>query len=246
MHQPRPQKAVSLENIEAPAAIGAMQPQTQQPYSTAFHQQMPIPIASGYSPTESHSRHPSYQSHTTGTPLSQIPERAIHAAPFQPHMPGQQQQQMACPQHNNMGTPGGQAYYGGTPGGYVMQPAPQQGYYYPTPPSYPSTIASTAGVPAFMPGGTPQDPGSAYGQPGQVDASGAASSGPRNMVAQEVNGMVYYVDASQMPSVPTYPGYGQAPAQQGGYMSGMGGMVTPVPADGYYYGGQPGMMYYPQ
>lgn len=145
-----------------------------------------------------------------------------------------------------MGTPGGQAYYGGTPGGYVMQPAPQQGYYYPTPPSYPSTIASTAGVPAFMPGGTPQDPGSAYGQPGQVDASGAASSGPRNMVAQEVNGMVYYVDASQMPSVPTYPGYGQAPAQQGGYMSGMGGMVTPVPADGYYYGGQPGMMYYPQ
>lgn len=238
MHQPRPQKAVSVENIESPVAIGAMQPSSQQPYSTAFHQQMPIPMASGYPPAESHSRHPSYQSHTTGTPLSQIPERAIHAAPFQPNMPGQQQ--MTYPQHSNMGTPAGPAYYGGTPGGYVMQPAPQQGYYYPTPPNYPSAMAPTAGVPAFVPGSTPQGSGPAYGQPGQVDASG----GPRNMVAQEVNGMVYYVDASQLPAVPTYPGYAQAPQPQGGYMPGMGGMVTPVPTEGYYYGGQP--MYYPQ
>ncbi|ERT03021.1 hypothetical protein HMPREF1624_01325 [Sporothrix schenckii ATCC 58251] len=244
MHQPRPQKAVSVENIESPAALGAMQPSAPQPYSMAFHQQVPISMPSGYPPAESHSRHPSYQSHTTGTPLSQIPERAIHAAPFQPNMPGQQQ--MSYPQQNNIGTPGGPAYYAGAPGSYVMQPAQQQGYYYATPTTYSSTMPSGANMPGFVPGGAPQGPVSAYGQPGQVDASGGASAGPRNMVAQEVNGMVYYVDASQMPSVPTYPGYAQAPAPQGGYMSSMGSMVTPAPAEGYYYGGQPGMMYYPQ
>ncbi|KIH86768.1 hypothetical protein SPBR_08139 [Sporothrix brasiliensis 5110] len=244
MHQPRPQKAVSVENIESPAALGAMQPSAPQPYSMAFHQQVPISMPSGYPPAESHSRHPSYQSHTTGTPLSQIPERAIHAAPFQPNMPGQQQ--MSYPQQNNIGTPGGPAYYAGAPGSYVMQPAQQQGYYYATPTTYPSTMTSGANMPGFVPSGAPQGPVSAYGQPGQVDASGGASAGPRNMVAQEVNGMVYYVDASQMPSVPTYPGYAQAPAPQGGFMSGMGTMVTPAPAEGYYYGGQPGMMYYPQ
>ncbi|CAK7226001.1 hypothetical protein SEUCBS140593_006094 [Sporothrix eucalyptigena] len=240
MHQPRPQKAVSVENIEAPAVIGAMQPPANQPYSMAFHQQVPIPMATGFPPTESHSRHPSYQSHTTGTPLSQIPERAIHAAPFQPNAPNQTQ--MVYPQQNSMGAPTGPTYYGSAPGGYVMQSAPQQGYFYPTPPNYPSTMVSSAGVPSFIPGGTPQGPGSSYGPPGQMDAG----NGQHNMVAQEVNGMVYYVDASQVPSMPGYSSYSQAPMPQTGYMPGVGGMVTPAPADGYYYGGQPGMVYYQQ
>ena len=248
MHQPRPQKAVSVDNIEPPA-----QPTTNQPYSMAFHQQVPIPMATGFPPTESHSRHPSYQSHTTGTPLSQIPERAIHAAPFQPNVPPNQQQ-MAYPQPpNGMGAPAGQAYYAGASGGYMIQPAPPpQGYFYPTPPNYPSTMAPPAGMPPYVPAGAapgPAGPGPSYGPAGQVDASNAAS-GPRNMVAQEVNGMVYYVDASQMPAMQQgYPGYSQAPMApmpQVGYMPGVGGMVTPVPADGYYYGGQPGMVYYPQ
>lgn len=61
-----------------------------------------------------------------------------------------------------------------------------------------------------------------------------------NMVAQEVNGMVYYYDPAS---------YGQYPTGQGYTPANMGapGMVTPSP-DGFYYQQQPapGMAYYSQ
>lgn len=215
MHQPRPQKTVSVENIESPV---------QQHYQQAFHQQYPVQVSNGYVP-ESHIRHPSYPSqHSTGTPLSQIPERAIHAAPFQPN---------AFPQ---------QGYYGQP---YPILP-PQQGYYYP--PAYPGAAPPNASAPSFIPGSQPGPPAGypqqQQGDPSGAQANGQGPSGP-NLVAQEVNGMVYYYDATQLPAVPSYPAYPSAPAYVPAVMN-MGSVVTPSP-DAFYYPPAPaGMVYYPQ
>lgn len=243
MHQPRPQKTVSVENLETPVALGTNQPSESQPYSMAFHQQVPLPMTRGLPPTELHSRHSSYQSHTTGTPLPQIPERAIHAAPFQPIVPPNKRQ-MTYPHLNNMGAPSGAAYYGGAANAYVLEQAPQQGYYYPTPPSYPPNTISTASVSPYVPGGAPQASAPSYSQHSQAGTGTPLNSDPRKMVAQEVNGMVYYVDVSQLPAMSSYTGYGQVPMSQAGYMPNAGGMIAPVPAEGYYYEGQPSMAYY--
>jgi len=85
MHQPRPQKTVSVADIESPVALHFNPPQQQM--QQPFHQQMPPQVnGQGFAGEGSlypHSRHPSHPSQR-GTPLSQIPERAIHAQPFQP------------------------------------------------------------------------------------------------------------------------------------------------------------------
>lgn len=217
IHQPRPQKAVSVENIESPT----MQINPPQQYQQAFHQQVPVQVSNGFS-QDTHNRNPSYPSqHSTGTPLSQIPERAIHAAPFQPTAYAQ---------------PG---FYGQP---YQMMP-PQQGYYYP--PTYGGNMAPSATAPAFVPGA--QQPQAAdYNQGGQGEAAMAQhnnSQGPaaQNMVVQEANGMVYYYDASQVPANPAYPAPYSAPQN---FAPGMG--VAPSP-DGFYYPPPaPGVMYYPQ
>lgn len=195
MHQPRPQKNISVADIELPTM-----PQGGQPYQQAFHQQVPMQVAGGYQ-QETHSRRPSHSQHS-GTPLSHIPERAIHAAPFQPHTYGQpgayyNPQQFHQGQHN-----------------YYYPPAASQGY-------------SAAG-----------QPGMAGGYPAHGHHDHAAQN--PNMVAQEVNGMVYYYDPAS---------YGQYPTGQGYTPANMGapGMVTPSP-DGFYYQQQPapGMAYYSQ
>ncbi|KAI0505950.1 CASC3/Barentsz eIF4AIII binding-domain-containing protein [Xylaria bambusicola] len=202
MHQPRPQKTVSVASIESP----------ENSYHQAFHQQVPVQVSNGLG-HDAHTRHPSYPSqHSTGTPLSQIPERAIHAAPFQP---------------NQFSQPG---YFPA----YQMIP-PQQGYYYPPAP-YPGTMPPSAN--AFVPGSQPgQQP---QGEIGSTQPAGQNSQNP-NLVAQEVNGMVYYYDASQLPPMAPYP----YPPAQGYPMPNVGvnGMITPSP-DGYYYP-TPGV-YYPQ
>ncbi|KAF6812982.1 hypothetical protein CSOJ01_04815 [Colletotrichum sojae] len=206
MHQPRPQKAVSVTNIESPT-LNQGPPAFQQ----AFHQQVPLQVSNGL-PQEAHSRQPSYPTqHSTGTPLSQIPERAIHAAPFQPNYP---------PQQNFYNQP------------YPMM-QPQQPYYYPG--QYGgNNIGPSATAPSFVPSTQQPDPAAAQ----------ANAQGP-NLVAQEVNGMVYYYDAAQLqPPMNTYQGY-QPPPQFGPGVGGMGG-ITPSP-DGFYYPQTaPGMMYYSQ
>lgn len=209
MHQPRPQKAVSVAGIESPE----MHQTPSQPYQQAFHQQVPVQVSTSLG-QESHVRHASYPSqHSTGTPLSQIPERAIHAAPFQPN-------QFAQPNYY-------QPYQ-------MVQP--QQGYYYSAP--YPSATA-----PTFVPGAQQGQP---QGETPPNQPNGQSTPNP-NLVAQEVNGMVYYYDASQLPPMPAYTPY---PAPQGypmpGGVVGMNGMVTPSP-DGYYFPpSAPGVVYYPQ
>lgn len=221
MHQPRPQKAVSVADIESPASLSFNPPQQhQQP----FHQQVPIQVnGNGYSnDNRLHNRNPSYPSQaSTGTPLSQIPERAIHAQPFQPH-PFQQHSQGFYQQS------------------YPVMP-PQQGYYYPQ--NFNQSMAPSAGAAPFVPSQPQQH------QLQQSDATSQA--GMPNLVAQEVNGMVYYYDAAQIPAVATFPAYQQPapqsyPMQQVGGVVGMGGMMTPSP-DGFYYPQAPqGVVYYPQ
>ncbi|CAI4215385.1 unnamed protein product [Parascedosporium putredinis] len=207
MHQPRPQKTVSVADIESPTlnqhpSQQQQPPQQQPPYQQAFHQQMPMQMANG-GPPDNHTRNPSFQSqHSIGTPLSQIPERAIHAAPFQPNAYPQ-------PPYYNQPYP-------------VMQTQPN--YYYPAQPPYAGgnlpSQASTA--PAF---------------------ANAQGQGP---IAQEVNGMVYYYDPSQMQAVNPYQNY---PGPQG-YVPGMvsmPGMVAPNPESYYPYPQTAqGMVYYPQ
>lgn len=224
MHQPRPQKNISVADIESPTLS-----QGPQAFQQPFHQQVPVQMSNGL-PHESHTRQSSYPSqHSTGTPLSQIPERAIHAAPFQPNTFGQQQQ----PFYNQQQP-------------YQMQQQQQQGYYYP--PNYNnSNMGPSVAAPSFVPGqqGAPGSftPQAQHEQP--VQGNGQPPAPNPNLVAQEVNGMVYYYDASQLPPVNNYPTYSAPPAYQPNVM-GMGGMVTPSP-DGFYYAQQaPGMVYYPQ
>ncbi|KAI0390537.1 hypothetical protein F5Y17DRAFT_53394 [Xylariaceae sp. FL0594] len=210
MHQPRPQKTVSVASIESPER----HEHSSQPYHQAFHQQVPVQVASGFG-QESHVRRPSYPSqHSRGTPLSQIPERAIHAAPFQP---------------NQFSQPG---YY--SP--YPIMPA-QQGYYY-TAPSYPgSAMAPSAAPYGAMPQLGQQQP---EGDAASIQPVAQASQGS-SLVAQEVNGMVYYYDASQLAPMPSYP----YSTQQNYSVPNVAvnGMVAASP-DGFFYP-QPAV-YYPQ
>jgi hypothetical protein len=227
MHQPRPQKAVSVAGIESPA-YGAGPSQQQQEHAP-FQHQLPAHVNGANGPPEFYPRgqqqqqqqQQAYPSQPSGTPLSNIPERAIHAPAFQPQpFNPQPSYQQAAP-----------AYY--------YQPAQAQ---YP-----PGSVMA----PMFMPNGqhgailvptvVPTQP-QVYIQQ-QPDASAAAQA---SLVAHEQNGMVYYYNPNDVyqgaPAPPASEGFNQA----GNYtMPGMGGMMTPTP-DGYYYPQVPqGAIYYP-
>jgi hypothetical protein len=176
MHQPRPQKTVSVAGIESPASMNFNPPQQQE--QQPFHQQVPAHINGAASSSEQppfyqHVRQPSYPGQgSTGTPLSNIPERAIHAPAFQPYQPG-----------------------------FPPQPYIPQGYYYPPNGPQPPYMPPGGMVPMFVPG--PQQPG--YIMPPAAPAVSVpppAPVGPPNMVAYEQNGMTFYVDSSQLYSAP--------------------------------------------
>ncbi|KAL1956568.1 hypothetical protein VTO42DRAFT_7039 [Malbranchea cinnamomea] len=145
MHQPRPQKTVSVADIESPVVFHS--PQTQE---QPFHQQMPAPVSGqGFGPDSSayppHTRNASLPQPATTTPLSQIPEQAIHAAPFQP---------VSYPQQP--------PYY----------PTP---IYAPGPVAYPAeypVYGAPGPVPVFVPQGQPMPYGMA---PGEVLPSGTVA-----------------------------------------------------------------------
>ncbi len=224
MHQPRPQKAVSVADIESPAGLTFHPPQQQQ--QQPFHQQVPQHVSGHiYSQDQSmynsHSRHPSHPSQaSTGTPLSQIPERAIHAQPFQPYPYLQPQ------------------------GFYAQQyPAPAVFFYPPhsgDSPSFNPAVAPVLGAPAFVPS-VQQYPYVVPVSPATADPAAQAGT-----VAHESNGMVYYYDASQLTATAGtangYPAAGYTVPQPGGLV-GVGGMMTPP--DGYYYPQVHGGVYYP-
>ncbi|KAJ5110779.1 hypothetical protein N7532_001314 [Penicillium argentinense] len=120
MHQPRPQKTVSVAGIETPASFHFNPPQPQQ--EQPFHHQVPVPVVGPGQESVAHG--PSSQG--SGTPLSQIPERAVHADTFHP---GSYQQ----------------------PTGYYPNYPPGAMYY----PGYNGPMGPGASVPNFAPGQQP-------------------------------------------------------------------------------------------
>ncbi len=85
IYQPRPQKAISVADIESPASFQFKAPQQQQ--ELPFHQQVPTHIASPYidERTGAQSVQPAISAMAGTTPLSQIPEGAMFAPGFQPY-----------------------------------------------------------------------------------------------------------------------------------------------------------------
>ncbi|KAI9788405.1 MAG: hypothetical protein M1816_006930 [Peltula sp. TS41687] len=249
MHQPRPQKAVSMAGIESPERMSFPPPPQQQ--QQPFHQQI-LPEMNGAIVPFDPSQHPHFRqlSHLgqplTGTPLPQIPERAIHAQPFQPHYISAQP--LPPP-----------PFY---PQPFTAATAASGTIVYPTSdgrapgPYSPAVAASTVSAPVFVPG---QPQGTTYMMaippptaappppplPPQQQQQPTGQSG--TTFAQESNGMVYYYDASQV-----YSAGGFAPASYGltptaGTMS-VAGVIAPGNPEGYFYPhpGAQGTVYYGQ
>ncbi|KAI9655236.1 MAG: hypothetical protein M1831_004946 [Alyxoria varia] len=219
MHQPRPQKTVSVATIESPSPdkFPGSQQQEQQP----FHHQFPHNINGQPTPLDQvamgQSGHmPFAGPQPGGTPSSNIPERAVNAQPFQP---GQQQ-----------------AVY------YQPSYAAQSVYYSPRPENQPMGYGPEQSLasPMYM---HPQQQGS-YLVPMMMapppPAEGNSAAGATTVVPYEVNGTVYYQDPQQMTatseeSVPFYSN-----------MPGTGDMMSSPPPQAYYYApAPPPMMYYP-
>ncbi|KAL2009210.1 hypothetical protein VTN00DRAFT_7404 [Thermoascus crustaceus] len=216
MHQPRPQKTVSVADIESPASFPFNPPQPQQ--EQPFHQQVPVPVNGlVYGPDGSafhpHARHTSHPSQASGTPLSHIPERAIHAQPFQPY--GFQQP------HGFYPAP---AY----PPGTVFYPVSGAEY-----PPYSAPVAPGGAAPPFVPPGQ-QVP---YVMP--APPTTAEQPAQPGTVAHESGGTVYYYDTTQMYPNPSFP----VPAPAAGGVVGMGGMMTPPGTTYYYPQPQGGVYY---
>lgn len=211
MHHPKPERTLQVADIDSPATLEFNPPQQQQ--QLPFHQQVPPQIAdySTASIQYPHSRHPSHPSQASGgTPLPQIPERAIHAQPFQPYPY----------QH---------------PQGFYPQQFPPPMYYYPPPDQ--ATGAPSAAAPAFIPGQpyhypmpmmpAPQPQTEATTQAGMVahESNGMVYYyDPSQLVAGSENTNPYAATGYAMPPP--------------GGVIGMGGMMTPPvyypPPAGYY------------
>jgi hypothetical protein len=182
MQHPRPQKTVSVAGIESPASLSFNPPQQQE--QQPFHQQVPAHINGGAPTAEQgyyqHGRHPSYPSQvSTGTPLNNIPERAIHAPAFQPY---------AQP-------------------GFQPQAFVPQGYYYPPNGAQSQYMAPAGMVPMFVPGA--QQPGYVMPVSAPPVVAPPAPAGPPNMVAYESNGMTFYVDSASLYPAPPVDNFAQ-------------------------------------
>lgn len=223
MHQPRPQKAISVTGIESPAML-----QQPPPESQPFQNQLPTHMNEqpGFQhpqppPQPYFSPHQQYQypvpQPQTGTPLSGIPEQAIHAASFQPPGYGQPAYYPQYPpQQNFYYSPPGPNGYPQMPPMYMMQPPPQ-GYMLPPP-------------------GPPMNPPQPPAEQSRPISSSGEDQGPQSgMVAHESNGMVFYVPASEAQSSEQHyqPAEGFVPSYA------MPGLPPPTPAPdssmGYYY-----------
>lgn len=244
MYQPRPQKAISVTGIESPAVLQqAPVPAEMQPFQNQLpahmHEQAPVfnqaqPLQAYFSPRQQYA-YPQHQP-PNGTPLSGIPEQAIHAASFQPPvMPY-----------------GGQGYY---------PPLSQQGYYYPPGPNgyqpMQMYVPPPQGYMMSPPTGSMPPPASAlqhppsqpqeHDQQSQQQAQRPQSQSQSGMVAHESNGMVFYMPASEAPQQTQGENYQPAESFVPSYA--MPGLPppTPAPETNYHYPSQMqmgGMPYY--
>merc|ERR1712072_14815 len=185
VHQPRPQKAISVTGIESPALLQQQDSSTEPlPFQNQLPSHMEQQNYAHQQPYFSPRQPPSYSSQPhTGTPLSGIPEQAVHAPHFQAHnMP-----------------------YGQSP------------YY----PQYP-----------------PQQPEHQqhHQHQGPQDEDAQHQQSQSGMVAQERNGMVFYVPQSEAQD----QGQGYQPAEGFVPSYAMPGLPPPTPApDANYYYPQP-------
>ncbi|ETI29461.1 hypothetical protein G647_01914 [Cladophialophora carrionii CBS 160.54] len=213
MHQPRPQKAVSLADIESPASFPFKAPQQQQ--EQPFHQQVPAHYGNQY-PDEKVGAppvQPTVSAMASATPLSQIPEGAVFAPGFQPYP-----------------VMGGPAYFGAP---YNNGPV-----FYPSmadTSSFGPPMGGPALAPNFIPGS--QSHPVSYLPP--VGPSEGAVAG--SMMAHETNGMVYYYNPTMF-APGTQSGMQQFPMAPNGNMmplaDGMSGQApfyyTSVPTAMFY------------
>ncbi len=243
------------------------QQQQQQPFQRQAPQEINGNTFVGDASRNSHSYEASYFSlQSTATPSQvPIPERAIHAQPFQPQNHPTAALQAAPPPPaplplahapHPMHAPYGSVYPAGA--------APQTTIYYPPPDpravSFAAPVTSAAATGPIYVSGQPQGGymvAVAPSGPGQPQAPPPPpppplpphSAPPTGTVAQESNGMVYYYDAAQLYGAGVYPGPTFTYVASGGAAAvGVGRMMSPAP-DGYYYHHHhpqagPGTIYY--
>ena len=238
MHQPRPQKTISVTGIESPAAmlqnpVAEAQPQPFQNQlpahmneAPAYAQPLPQPMAAPYYSPRLDYQYPAARP-PTGTPLSAMPEQAVHAPAFHPPGYGHQPYYQQYPPASN--------YYYSPPGpnGYAppqmpMYMMPQQNYMLPPP-------GPSMNPPPPAP---PQPPPQ---QHSRMSSSGAADdqTTQSGMVAHESNGMVFYVPAAEAAQSSEHyqPAEGFVPSYA------MPGLPPPTPAPDtsmqYYYPSMP-------
>ncbi|KAJ9641078.1 hypothetical protein H2199_005746 [Coniosporium tulheliwenetii] len=206
---PKASKTVSVAGIESPASLTfhAPQQQEQQP----FAQQLPAhmngsALVADPAPTfYPHAQQLAYPAQPSGgTPLSNIPERAIHAPAFQPY--------------------GQQAFQ-------PPQPYPQAAYFYPAPAStgnafVPATMPPQMPAPQHAP--APQIPAQQPASQPQTGASTLVAHEQNGMVYYyDASQVSVPVPVQGMPMFA--PG-----VEAMYTMPGMGGMMTPSPDAAYF------------
>ncbi|RMZ11407.1 hypothetical protein D0864_00993 [Hortaea werneckii] len=222
VHQPRPQKAISVTGIESPALLQQQDSSTEPlPFQNQLPSHMEQQNYAHQQPYFSPRQPLSYSSQPQiGTPLSGIPEQAVHAPHFQAqNMP--YGQPPYYPQY-----PPQQPYYYSPPGpnGYQQMPMymPPQGYMIPQP----------------MPPHPPHQPEHQqhHQHQGAQDQDAQHQQSQSGMVAQERNGMVFYVPQSEAQD----QGQGYQPAEGFVPSYAMPGLPPPTPApDANFYYPQP-------
>ncbi|KAK4540154.1 hypothetical protein LTR36_009740 [Oleoguttula mirabilis] len=246
VHQPRPQKTISVTGIESPALLQQAPSQEPQPFQNQLpahmHQEQQAfaqPQQPYYTPHQQYAypQQQQQQQPQAGTPLSGIPEQVMHAQAFQqpPAMP-YGQSPFYAPYSTQQ-----QQYYYSPPGPNGYQPMPMY---------MPSQAYATA-PPAQMPlpGQMPQSSPQVFAQeeaPSEV--TGGLQDQQSGMVARESNGMVFYVpqsEAQQDQDQQYQPAESFVPSYA------MPGLPPPRPAPetstAYYYPQiQPGLYFPPQ
>lgn len=195
MYQPRPQKTVSVAGIESPAS-NFQPPAPDQPFS---HQLPPGVSANNGQPPQQPGYCPpqSYPAQSTGTPLSNIPERAIHAPAFQPYQPAGFQPGYYYPQMAPQYQPGAVI-------APMVVPNGQQGsYLVPTVAPPPNQAAQAGQMAQYEQNGMIfyYDPSQMYMQPAPADGSQQygqyAMPGMGGMMTPAPDGSGYYYPMQQ-------------------------------------------------
>ncbi|KAK6515067.1 hypothetical protein TWF506_007418 [Arthrobotrys conoides] len=217
MHQPKPQKTVSVENIETPVTYNFAN--TNYPTPGPYSDGIPTP---GYY-NQQHNRVPSYPSQTSTTP--HIPDQSVHARSFQPAYPQPAGYYYPIPPHAMYPPPPMHAQPPmshqpqGPPPPYVPSPAaipyvPQT--QMPGPPMGPpappmGTIAQESNGTVYYYDSTQLYPG---GYPGgymppvaMVPPTGVPPPDSQVPGAIHANGMYYYPPMVPVPMVPQGPIY---------------------------------------